>query len=98
MHTVSRVRRGMSAAAVTLALAATVLIPIGGIANAASASSACLAYVGEGEGEGPAECNLVITAPDTVMTFQTFSVQVAIIAVVKETRSCRAPIRVRGPR
>ncbi len=73
MLTVLRVRRGMSAAAVSLALAATVFIPIGGIANAASASSACPIFE-----SGPAECNLVITAPDTVMTFQTFTVQVAI--------------------
>ena len=72
MHTVSRVRRGMSAAAVSLALVATVLIPIGGVASAATATSACFTS------EGPAQCNLVISAPDTVMTFQTFTVQVAI--------------------
>ena len=48
MHTVSRVRRGMSAAVVSLALAATVLAPIGGVATAAAASSACFAS------EGPA--------------------------------------------
>jgi len=70
MLTVPRVRRDISAALVGLALVATVLNPIGGVASAAS--TACQL------GEGPYQCSLAITAPDTVVTFQTFTVQVAV--------------------
>ncbi len=74
MVSVPRVRRSLVAALGSLALAATVLIPIGGVASAATASSACPTFE-----SGPAECNLFITAPDTVLTFQTFTVQVAVV-------------------
>jgi hypothetical protein len=46
-----------------------------GVATAAAASSACPTFE-----SGPAQCNLVITAPETVMTYQTFTVQVAIFS------------------
>ena len=56
------------------------------IAGAASASSICPL------GEVDPVCNLVITAPETVLTFQTFTVQVAVSAgeggVVPNTDAC----------
>ena len=71
MSSVPRVRRRLSAVLLSIAtVVALLIVPLGSIASAAS--TACPIF------EGPAQCNLVITAPETVVTYQTFTVQVAI--------------------
>jgi hypothetical protein len=63
----------MSAAVVSLALAATVLIPIAGVASAATTSTTCP----PGEGSTPV-CFLVISGPESVVTGVPFTVQVLV--------------------
>ena len=76
MHTDSRVRRGMFAAVVSLALAATVLIPISGVASAASTSTTCPGVPSE---SGPIPtCVLVISGPESVQVGVAFTVQVLV--------------------
>ncbi len=77
MSSVSRMRRRLSAVALSVAtVVALLVVPLGSIASAAS--TACP------PGEGPASCGLDISAPDTVVTFQTFTVQVSITTFVGE--------------
>jgi hypothetical protein len=67
-----RVRRALSALVVSLALAASVLIPIGGVASAASTSTCT-------PGEGSTRfCFLVISGPESVVTGVPFTVQVLV--------------------
>ncbi len=72
MSSVPRVRRRLSAVLTSLALVAAMLVPLGGVASAASASTTC--PVGEG---GPS-CELVISAPESVLTGVPFNVQVLV--------------------
>jgi len=64
--------RRVAAAIASLALAASVLIPVGGVASAASTSTMCP------PGDGGPYCELLISAPESVVTGTPFTVQVSL--------------------
>lgn len=71
MPSIPRGRR-VAAAIASLALAASVLIPVGGVASAASTSTMCP------PGDGGPYCELLISAPESVVTGTPFTVQVSL--------------------
>lgn len=72
MPRIPRVRRHLAAVLTSLALATAVLIPVGGAVSAASTSTTCP------PGEGGPSCQLVITAPESVLTGTPFTAEVLV--------------------
>src|SRR5437868_4133718 len=67
-----------------LSLMAVTMLPIGGVASAASPSTSCSRFFDEGGGTF-AQCWLDISAPKSVVTGQTFTVQVAVMTDASRT-------------